>query len=156
MSTNRNLAYDLSQFETKRPEVVKPKLHVVEKKNMGNPTVAVSTAAGYVIACAVIFSIIAMILYTNALINEVGIEVSNQNEIYGELVAQNEKMRTDIEQSMSIREVESFARDSLGMDSIESYQIEYINMTPTDEIEVAKAPEKSGNIISTILGKLFS
>jgi hypothetical protein len=51
--------------------------------------------------------------------------------------------------------VEEYARETLGMDAVQSYQIEYVSLSNSDRAEVFAAPsEESENLLGVITKNL--
>lgn len=133
-------AYDLSAFQTKQSSVVKPNLQVIErtKQSTLNKGLSVTT----VLFAVFIIAMIAATLYSNALINELGNQISASNKEYATLVSENKKLNANLECKMSLKNVETFAKDDLGLAKMEAYQIKYVNMSPEDKIEYKKEEQQ--------------
>ncbi len=151
MDNKSNLAYNLSAFEPKKSAISTPQIKALKsKKQEEKPTVM--SMIIMVVACVVLAAMISMLLHTKAMLNEVGMEVSQLTSEYNGVMAENEKLKSDINEIMSIKEIESYARENLGMEKMEIYQIQYVNMNPSDEISV-KPQENTA--LSQVLSKIL-
>ncbi|MEF9983113.1 MAG: hypothetical protein RR710_01090 [Oscillospiraceae bacterium] len=132
-------AYDLSAFQTKQSSVVKPNLQVIGKSKS---TSVKAISLGTMLLGLLIIGMLAATLYSNALINELGNEISTANKEYTTLISENRKLATNLECKVSLKNIETYAKENLGLSKIEPYQIEYVNMSPEDKIEYVKGEQE--------------
>ena len=134
---SNNLAYDLSQFETKSSSVNKSNLEVITNKKHINRNER-ALGFGNAFLFLLIAGMIGAIIYSNALINELGTQVSQATKEYTTLLSENKRLTANLESKISLKNIETYAEEELGLSKMEEYQIQYINMAPEDKIEYVK------------------
>ncbi len=140
---NNTSAYDLSAFEKRKSHELK----VI--KNEKHPKESILARSGVFFLVAFLLIIVASTLYNNAIINELGNQIVELNQEYAELVGENKKMTAVLESKVSLKNVEEYAKENLGLAQMEQYQIEYINLLPNDKIISIKAILKE-NLVQNV------
>lgn len=102
-----------------------------------SPIKAIVTA--FVIAMMV--ASLAAVLSTDAKINEVNNSIINLDEQISRQQSQIITLKMDIEESMSIKNIEEYAINELGMQKVSRNQVEYIRLNTEDKIEGATGKE---------------
>ncbi len=145
MPSNSNAAYDFSLFEPKsdqisladsavEPTAVKKQVRKVKRRSLAHPMQAVRWTAA---AAAVIIALCA-IMYCNVQNTKLNDQVESMKTKLN--AAKSEEVRLDMQlQSRStLSNVESYATNTLGMQKITPYQVEYIHLEGNDKVEVQK------------------
>ena len=145
---NNTSAYDLSAYEKRKTADNTPELKVV--KNENSKKEAFLNAKAFLLGVFVLV-IVASTLYNNAIINELGNQILKANQDYAELIGENKKMTAILESKVSLKNVEEYAKENLGLSKMEQYQIEYVNLLPNDKIECIKENKEE-----TISDKIFN
>lgn len=129
-----NLAYDLSLFEEKKPVEQKkdetPKAVPVRRRNTAKllKILAVTAICGFLAGA---------LLYSNATLAELN---SNAVALQKQLdKLEDDKMRMDIEldSRVSMKAIDEYITDELGMVKVEKYQVNYVNLSEGDTMTVA-------------------
>ncbi|MCH5348327.1 MAG: hypothetical protein J1E40_03315 [Oscillospiraceae bacterium] len=136
MSKN-NLAYDLTKYEDVAPEKVR-KIRVRRQRaeHVGSvPKMIVTITAAGLLLGAVIYGKV-----ENASIYA---EIAAQNKYVDMLYSENVRMQSEIEEKTSLRSLESYAEDILGMQKLDKSQIEYVSISNGSIVDI---PENEENI----------
>ena len=136
MSKN-NLAYDLTKYEDVAPEKA-PKIRVRRQRaeHVGSvPKMFVTIAAAGLLMGAVIYGKV-----ENAAIYA---EIAAQAKYVDMLNSENVRMQSEIEEKTSLRSLESYAEDVLGMQKLDKSQIEYVSISNGSVVDI---PENEENI----------
>lgn len=156
---NRNYAYDLSLFEEspayepqKKNNVVKiPKRKLDENRRKKlNPFTLLSTSLIAIVSLFIISSVVYSQVQLTELTEQINVatkELQEKQSIYTQL-------QMKIESESSLRLVENYARNELGMQKIEPTQVEYITLSSGDKAEIKG--DTSNNGIFDSIGKVFS
>lgn len=138
----QSAAYDLSRYEQQlRPQP--PELHVVGR---GNSRAAANRALGMRIVCGAlaVVSMLAVMLYNNAILTELTEEYNSQNTRYEELKSEGVRLQSALEGKMSLRNVEEYASANMGLSKTEAYQIEYVQLSKGDRVVLAQSAQSAG------------
>lgn len=153
MQAGRTAAYDLSLFEpkeNKQPEQKHAKLRIVKKQGAARvSTKAIVKAA--VLGTVILAMLVCMMLNNVKLVNLSGDMTKLTTSLTNEK-SEYVTLNMQLESRMSLKNVETNALTKLGMQKVQSYQIEYINMSNGDKVVVS--PD-SGNIFNKA-ASLFS
>jgi len=155
---NENVAYDLKLFEPKKEQAV-PVARKKVKAKVKNPTTQLRpmTRARYWRGLIRTFSTITVMiilfgamLYIQAQINEVNIEINKMNVKIDEEQSKQTRLLLSLESRMSLSEVEKYATEILGMKKVEGFQINYVQMTQGDKIVIDDQNIGETNLASKI------
>ena len=138
----QSAAYDLSRYEQQlRPQP--PELHVVGR---GNSRAAANRALGLRLVCAALamVSMLAVMLYNNAILTELTEEFNAQSTRYEELKSEGVRLQSELEGKMSLRNVEDYASANMGLSKTEAYQVEYVQLNKGDRVVLAQSPADEG------------
>ena len=135
MSKN-NLAYNLEKFE-ESPSAKETKIHVRRKtENAGSaPKLIVSALAAGLLLGALIYSKV-----ENTASHS---EIAVQAQYVDMLASENVRMQSELEEKTALKSVESYAEDILGMQKLDKSQIEYVNISNGNIVDI---PENDDNI----------
>ncbi len=131
MAKPNNLAYDYSVYEPVRKQEPEKKIQV--KKNTAAKTLSATRA--FVTALAALFLLCA-ILYGKVETNKVYSETADYNKQLSVLTSDNARLQAHIESKTSIKNVEDYAQNVLGLKKLEKTQIEYIQLQKDNVIQV--------------------
>ena len=156
---NRNMyegsvAYDLSRFDRRRrvrealenekvvtPELpAKPKTKTADKAD-AHPRIRVSAFA--VLSYVVVFALLLGIVMNYMILNEVTVETARlENELHS-LESDAAKLEVEYERAMSLSELAAKAQE-IGMYAPGSDQVDYIDISRSDEVTVYSSGEGEG------------
>ncbi|MCH5194374.1 MAG: hypothetical protein J1F11_10455 [Oscillospiraceae bacterium] len=138
MSKN-NLAYDLTKYEDVSPEKAperRIRRHHQRAEHVGSvPKMIVTISAAGLLLGAVIYGKV-----ENAAIYS---EIAAQTRYVDMLNSENVRMQSEIEEMTSLRSLESYAEDVLGMQKLDKSQVEYVSIANGSIVDI---PENEENI----------
>ena len=150
MSTQNNLAYDLSRYERQIEKEEAYAQPAIVQRPKAKKTVSPIKAVGYAAIIAVaVFCMIASKMENSALCNQ----ISDMNRELDIVKSENVRMQAEIDGRTSLKNVEQYATDVLGLQKLEKAQVEYVQMQKDNVIEVS---EKSQNVFVKIKNKFYS
>lgn len=144
MQNKNNLAYDLSLFEPRQREEKKDNIIELPKKQPEQS----SREKGHPVF------VLATLFFTALIAGTVGLMIKNQVElaelteeihIVSKQLSENEsiytQLRMRVESQTTLKMVEEYAHDKLGMHKLEPYQIEYISLSQGDKAEIGETKQ---------------
>ena len=147
MAESTNLAYDLSRYETtsaaKEPRPVIKARKTVHPA-VGLPKVIAAILIGGALMCGVLYSRVEDSRLQN--------EITAQTKQLELLRSENVRMQSEIEGKTSLKNVEDFAEDILGLKKLDKSQIEYVQLNTDNVVEI---PESETNIFVRIRNKFY-
>lgn len=152
MYTRENLAYDLTLFEPREKESFQRQAKV---KIVPNPkTIHISKLSIFkwtAIAAIVVSSILA-VMFCNVKLTELNDKATMQKAAYNSAKSEETRLNMQLESRMSLKNVEEYAITKLGLQKVQSYQIQYINLVNSDKVEVNN---QSRNVFSDFLNNIL-
>ena len=147
MSKQTNLAYDLSRYEYQSPKekqdiapIINAK-RVVQKSASAPKTIATIFTAGLLMCC---------ILYGKVENTRLQNEITQQSKQVNLLYSENVRMQSEIEGKTSLKNVEDYAENVLGLKKLDKNQIEYVQLQTDNVVEI---PKENNNIFVKIKNK---
>ncbi len=144
-SQNSNAAYDFALFEPKRQqEVPQKKNNIIElpkekleqnRKAKVNPVKALS---GF-LALAVIFGMVTTIVYGQVQLTELTEQLNVATKTLDENQSVYTQLKMKSDSQLSLQSVEDYATNKLGMKKIEQSQVEPIELSKGDKIQVLQS-----------------
>lgn len=137
-----SVAYDLDHF------AVKPKLKVKKPTLVPLPAQTArrkfqwAAALKITAALAVVIAIVAVMLYNRAMLTELTVKINSANKELAEMQSENTRLQAELESKISLRNVEDYATQTLGLAKMDKYQIEYIDLNEGDKIELTPQSPK--------------
>lgn len=139
-----NLAYNFEAFETapKRQPEQQPKKAPIQKVGHNPYTrVAILGISPWkaVAILLVVIGVAATMLYSNVALADTMDSINSKTTEYTQLESENSYMQLQLESLISLKNAESYAADVLGLQKIDSSQIEYISLTQGNHIETSES-----------------
>ena len=137
MRTNSNLAVKLPRQEeqVRQPEIVKvPKVKPVSK-----PMSPVKVLLFLMVIIGLSFSV----MYSRAQLNELGAKVNSDTKELEILKSENIRLQTELEEKISLKNVEEYATVELGMEKMDASQVEYVTLTSGNQVEITEESDSS-------------
>lgn len=137
------VAYNLENFAAKTAEQQDKELKTSSLRMIKNRRKAKVVAPVKIIlasAMAIVISII--MIYSQVVLTELTSEVSFYENQLTELDTEYVRLQGELEATTSIKTLEEAAETKLGLAKIDSSQVEYVSLTGTDEISVARTGGK--------------
>ncbi|WP_040196553.1 hypothetical protein [Candidatus Soleaferrea massiliensis] len=133
-----NRAYDLSIYAPKPqgPEEV-PEIKVVSKRKPKQKLITVQNVA----LALILVVMTAFMLYNRAVLTEIGGQIATQNGVLNELQSETERLSVELDRKMSLNSIENYATTQLGLSKMQKYQVEYVNLSQGDQVELTQKGE---------------
>ena len=157
MSTNQNAAYDLSLFEPRqeyRREKKKTGLRVLpqpKKRRVSAAAVLKSAAVG-----AMVVTALCCIMISNVKLTELNDQVKGMQNNLNTAKSEQISLQMKLESRMSLKSVEDYAVNTLGLTKVQNYQVTYINMNEGDKVVVSgeNAPHSLKDFIFNLVDNI--
>ena len=137
MNSRSNLAYD-NRYQTARPVHAPQTQSNVRIKVSKQQATRVAQKRAKNRGIASLFFIVALasfVLFRGVMITDNAAQVDAKRSELEALITSNEKLQFEIDRSLDLDNVETIARNELGMRRAEKYQTIYINLEQTDYVE---------------------
>lgn len=148
---NRNervVSYNSSAAPKVKPESQKkPQLELVKKPRMTaqqirQQSIIETKKTIKVMAVAItIMLFMAVAIYSRIQLDEINREISSVEKKIELAQSDSVKLNNELNAIVSIDNVEEYAVDVLGMEKIQDYQVEYVDLSSNDRVEVADGEE---------------
>ncbi len=142
MDQQSNLAYEYERFEDHAPRGIQS---LQGKKKQAQKRKSIVKNAGYVVMAVVMIS---MLIYSR-------VEQTELNMAYNQTVAdieakkgENARLKVELEEKLSLNNIEEYAENNLEMTSRSRQQETYINFNTENKVEVVQKQSFFGNIAS--------
>ncbi|MCD8345487.1 MAG: septum formation inhibitor [Oscillospiraceae bacterium] len=148
-----NLAYDLSVYEPKSNVVPKtqPKAEPKAKPRIEirrNTIALPQNLFTIFLTAAVVFAVMFALLYGKVETNRLFGEITTLESQLSELESDNASLAAEYESKTSLKSVEEYAQNVLGLEKLDKSQIEYVEVEGDTVIEVVET--ESSNIFVII------
>ena len=158
MALEKNLAYDLSLFEEK-PREYKQKpnkknniLKIPQEKLKINarPMAKTLSVLSTAVLSIVSVSVLVIMIYSQVQLTELTENIGCMQKTLNESRSVYTQLQMRVESEMSLHTVEQYAKQNLGMQNTEAYQVEYIELSKGD-----KASLPTGNSLLSRIKSWF-
>ena len=138
-----DVGYDLNTFAPKTAEQHDKELKTRSLRIIKNRRkVKVVAPLKIILASALAITVSIIMIYSQVVLTELTSEVSFYENQITELDTEYVRLQSELEATTSIKALEEAAETKLGLAKIDSSQVEYVNLTGTDEISVARTGGK--------------
>ena len=132
------VAYNLENFVAKTAEQHDKELKSRSLRIIKNRRQAKAVAPVKVIlTAALVVAVCVVMIYSQVVLTELTSEVGFYENQLTELNTEYVRLQSELEATTSIKTLEEAAETKLGLTKIDSSQVEYVNLTGADEINVA-------------------
>ena len=142
MAGAQNAAYDLSLFEARAPRPPRKQLRVIRTKNP-RPSIKGAVAKWTCIAALVMAGLRSLIV-ANVRIMELNNDIVKAKSRLTQAQSEQVRLNMALETRMSLKNAESIASGTLGMQKIQSGQVHYITPDNTDRVDISAGGEGNG------------
>ncbi len=144
MANRTNLAYDLSVYEPRKaPEAPKQQAPEIKVKKNPAPIARKQSAFKFFMTAAVIFAVLCAVLYGKVESNRLFGEISDLEEQLKNLQTENITLAAEYEARTSLKNVEDYAENVLGLKKLDKAQIEYVEIEGDSVIEIVDVENKN-------------
>lgn len=109
-------------------------------------------------AMAIVFIMLFIIIYRNSMVNQSFSQLQNLKKQATTIQKENDQLEVNIQNSLNLNNIETSAKEILGMQKLTSAQTVYLSLEKQDYVEVtaeAVVIEEEKNIIETIKNKIM-
>ncbi len=146
---NGNAAYDLSRFEEKQK---RPAVEVLEPKKSPRKRKILGMSPAKAIMMLVVVGVLASVLiYNRVLIIEANEEIRQANNQMTILESEGTRLDMELEGKTSLKNIEDYATQNLGMQKMEKQQVQYVSLSEEEKVVLSKDMVKP-NIFQRISG----
>ena len=152
--------YDFSRFEERTPQVkqqekavqlkVYEQSRAAQARNNGK-----KVAVRMVLCMGLVALLLSLNVYYMALSNELTHQISDQRDELEELQGEALRLETELEGKTSLSAVGDYASEYLGLNKLDESQIQYVNLSNEDHIEVL-TEERSTFSLGKVVDQLKS
>ncbi len=160
MPANRGTeAYDLSLFEPKPAKIVQLKKNkkALKQQQRKNAIQSFLNTAATLCVAALVVTVLGLIIGSRAQLATLNKAINDRETRLVELQSEKTRLTDELARKTSTQNVEEYAKNVLGMQKVDSNQIEYIYTENTDK--VVMADPQNGSILDKIVSsvsKFFS
>ena len=155
-------AYEVSLFEPKKAKIVelKPNKKQIQAQKRRARTQKILNVSVTALIVTVVIGAVAFTLTSRAQLNELNNTIRNEQNELSQLQEEYNILSAELANKTSVQAVEDYAVNQLGMQKIESHQIQYITVEDSDQVEVNATEEPTvlqeiGAAISDFFAYLF-
>lgn len=105
-------------------------------RKVGNPN-RITTGSAIVLGLLVIL-LLGLVIYGKVQTNEIYMKIASLQTERDDLIARNVSMRSEMEQKLTVKNVEDYAENVLGLKQLDKSQIEYICIQTEDEVTITE------------------
>lgn len=136
--SNGSAAYDLDNFRARTPRArsKKPTLTVTRPNRSARAKRRLATAMKVAAVVAIGVAVVVMMLYYRAVLTELTLQISSERTKLNEEISEGTRLAAELESKVSLRNVEEYATQKLGMAPLDKSQITYINLNEGDRVEL--------------------
>lgn len=137
-------AYDLDKFSTRplRKRDKKPTLTVRRPSEKARAKHKAFFVMKMITAAILVSGIIATMLYSRAMITELSQQINAANAQLKVAKSESTRLSAELESKVSLRNVEAYATEILGMCAIDKSQVTYIDLSGGDKVELTSDSPK--------------
>ena len=151
-NTNHNLAYDLSLFEQR------PEKKIEEKKKPQPPVLKSGLTPVMVIKGAVVTLIISLalglMLYNRVQLTQIDDKIDTQTTQLNELKGDEIRLDVALDSRVSLKTVEDYATNVLGLRMIEKYQVQYVTLSSGDKVALDDKIKPSQGVLNEFYAEI--
>ncbi len=83
-------------------------------------------------------ALVGFVIYGRVQINEIYSILAERQAVYDDSIAKNVSMRSEMEGKMTVKNIEEYAEEELGLKLLDQSQIQYIQIQTEDEVQIAE------------------
>ena len=140
---NGNLAYDISVYEPKVKDPGQQKQERPQIQVRRHKAVKTQSTMGILISAAAVLVIMFAMLYGKVETNRLFGEVAELEQQLQSLEAENVALASEYESRTSLKNVEEYAQNTLGLQKLDKAQIEYVEFEGDSVIEVVDTEKQN-------------
>lgn len=147
-----NLAYDFSRFDDRKQNARTTTKQTAEIKVAPKSEPKAHPVRVFALIAAIVVVASAMI-YSQVVLTELGDKVNAVTNDINIVKSENVRKATELDSKMSLKSVEEYAENNLGLVKLDQSRIEYVSLSEDNKIEITK--EKDDSFVDSVK-KLFA
>ena len=146
---NSNLAYDLERFEQSAP-VITASPRRREKREKGVQPLKI------VLLAVLFIAVTSTVLYGRVMISELNSRINTVEGDLEALYSESVRLQSELENKMSLNEVESVAVTQYGMVKPDNSQVSYVEINRQNKTETSSYQKSFVDVLIGFIEKLFN
>ena len=144
MANRSNLAYDLSVYEPKtKQQPVQQQQNAIKMRKNPIPMARKESAFKFAFRAFLFLAVLCAVLYGKVETNSLFREISSLESELKTLQTENITLAAEYESRTSLKNVEDYAENVLGLKKLDKAQIEYVELPGDSVIEKVEAENKN-------------
>lgn len=157
---NSNAAYDFAAFApAEEPEVAEPKRKhkkASNAKSAPKELIKPVTVAKLIIIGLFVMISVGCIMVGNIKVTQLSDQIASAQKQLDKADSEKVSLNSKLESRMSLSKVEDYASNKLGLVKIQPYQLEYVNLTNKDNVEITGKQNPAAEIFNNIINNIKS
>ena len=119
------------------PKHAAPRPRVIKKTKAelrAEERLSAKRAAKALVFCALLFSVVAFQIFSQVKVDELDRQIDSVNAEIEVVESENTRLNMEIDATISLDKVDSYAQNVLGMVKVENYQVSYIDLSGGDAV----------------------
>lgn len=143
MANRSNLAYDLSVYEPKTKQQPAQQQNAIKMRKNPIPMARKESAFKFAFRAFLFLAVLCAVLYGKVETNSLFREISSLESELKTLQTENITLAAEYESRTSLKNVEDYAENVLGLKKLDKAQIEYVELPGDSVIEKVEAENKN-------------
>lgn len=151
-----NPAYDLERFAPRYKQQPEAEIKVLKQPKHHAHSVEKVHPVKTLLSCVAVVLVFFAVMYSRAVYTELSSEVTEAASTLAELKSEETRLNLGIEGMVSMRRVEEYAQNELGLVKAENYQMTYMTLSNEDKVEINEKNEGVFDFLARLVtGCLF-
>ena len=121
----------------------------IEHYDMGNGPAHRAPVVRIILGIFICFALVSMVILSRVQQLQISNEITTLTREYSDLQAENVRMQSELAGKTSNKNIQEFAEEQLGMNPLNSSQVEYVQIQTNDVVSI---PEAEQNLFVRIKG----
>lgn len=138
----QSTAYDLDKFLPRQRPVRKPTLTVTRPAQAARERARIQLGLKITACLALVITVLVTMLYSRAVLTELSRQIEVETENLNNEISEGTRLNAELESKVSLRNVEEYATQKLGMATMDKEQVTYVDLSEGDKIELTQSSPK--------------
>lgn len=121
-------------------------------RKVGNPN-RITTGSAIILGLLVIL-LLGLVIYGKVQTNEIYMKIASLQTERDDLISRNVSMRSEMEAKLTVKNVEEYAENVLGLKQLDQSQIEYITIQTEDEVTISEPQDGWSSVMKEFFGTI--
>ncbi len=146
-----NEAYDLSLFEQRQ----KKEKAALQKLPAAKPKSGLKTVAARLMVALIVGAIVSVGIYSRAILTETVSDITAAKKELTRLQSEETRLAMELDSKVSVKSIEDYATNQLGLNRMDKYQVTYIALAGSDQIGQQVIKQQKQQAMSFNINDLF-